>query len=413
MSKEPIGLIQLVSEEAMPSLFPILALKPTALVHVTSQGYERHSEPVLAAAALAHLCPPRESVRHLQLPSMPSITETHQAVMEGIEWLRARGAQPVINFTGGTKLMSIGSFYAAVSTNTSSLYVDGARQKFVDGGTGPEIATLLVHGLDLLPLGERLSVPRIAAAHGCEMIGRGLSIDDFVPLSRHLLKHPDEEQSTWKATQGAGGAFAFMERQRSPRAWAQVPTVDFALPPTVFEMALAAGLVERHGEKARIRCNDRDALVALERGSLPADERWRLIGALQARVNFFGGGWWEVAVADAVIESRAFRDVRWGAELAKHGQRKLEEDVLAVQGVQLAYFSCKRGDPKRLMRQLEEMDASARRLGGRMVRKYFCACHLDGRSHDDVKRRAEELHVQIVTAAEVQNFPDFLARIAK
>ncbi len=249
-----------------------------------------------------------------------------------------------------------------------------------------------------------LSVPRIAAAHGCELIERGLPIKNLVPLSRYLLAHPDEEQAAWKATLSKGGAFASLGTQPSAQKWARVPSIDFTLPPTVRELAVDAGIIEATGDKARIRCDEREALEALKRDALPWNEKWRLIGTMQARVNFFGGGWWEVAVANAAIESGAFRDVRWSAELAKHGQRELEEDVLAVQGTQLAYFSCKRGDPKRLMRQLEEMDASARRIGGRMARKYFCVCHLNGRINEDVHRRAEQLHIHVVTDAEIEKF---------
>ena len=165
---QPIGLVQLVSEEAMPLLFPVLALHPVGLVHISSKGFHSSGDGVLAAADRAKLRLMPESIRCIRLGMMPSINETHDAVQDGVAWLRARGCHPVINFTGGTKLMSIGAFQAALKEAATSLYVDGENRCFLDGGTGSELTALLPDGLSLDPLSPRLSVPMILAAHGCE-----------------------------------------------------------------------------------------------------------------------------------------------------------------------------------------------------------------------------------------------------
>jgi hypothetical protein len=382
----------------MPSLFPILALKPTALVHVTSQGYEGHSEPVLAAAALAHLCPHRESVRHLQLPPMPSITETHNAVKEGIEWIHARGLQPVINFTGGTKLMSIGAFYAAVSTTTPSLYADGDRQVFVDGRTGPELAALLDSGLVLGTLAPQLSVRMVLTAYGCEVQHSKRHGKELSSVAAAMLLNRADEMQVFENMAGKKGAFASLRSLRSDR-WREADKILFDLPASIGAAAEVAGLVRRAGTQFRLsadlnRGHDKNAQSTHYRDPDPGQ-------VLQRRYQFFEGGWWEVAVAQAVGACSSFADVNVNLTIAKGGRLAMEEDVLAMQGLQLAYFSCKRSGADKLVRHLEEVDASARRLGGKMARKYLAVCHLPEFMRDGLRKRARQLHVTLIEPPEV------------
>jgi hypothetical protein len=81
----------------------------------------------------------------------------------------------------------------------------------------------------------------------------------------------------------------------------------------------------------------------------------------------------------------------------------MEEDILAMQGVQLAYFSCKRGSQGKLQRQLEEIESSARRLGGKLARKYFAVCHLSGSMRAELRQRAEQLRIRLIEPADMAN----------
>lgn len=398
---QPIGLIQLVSEEAMPSLFPILALKPAALVHVTSQGFEQYSNPVLAAARSSNLCPHEDALRHLHLPAMPSITETHHAVKEGIDWLRARGLQPVINFTGGTKLMSIGSFYAAVSTTTPSLYVDGDRQVFVDGRTGPELASVLDSGLGLETLAPLISVRMVLTAYGCAVENAKHHLKELASVAAALLLNRDDEMQAFENMAGKNGAFAALRSSKSVARWRGADQIRFDLPDSIGAVAEVAGLVRRAGTQFSL-CADlrhdleNNAQSRQYRGPDPGQ-------VLQRRYQFFEGGWWEVAVAHAVEACSAFADVNVNLTIAKGGRLAMEEDVLAMQGLQLAYFSCKRSGADKLVRHLEEVDASARRLGGKMARKYLAVCHLPESMRDGLQKRARQLHVSLIEPPDVSD----------
>ena len=103
-----------------------------------------------------------------------------------------------------------------------------------------------------------------------------------------------------------------------------------------------------------------------------------------------------MAVADAVARCGAFADVHVNVSIAKGGRNPMEEDVLAVQGLQLAYFSCKRSSADKLVRHLEEVDASARRLGGKFARKYLAVCHLPNWMRADLQKRAVQLNVKLL-----------------
>lgn len=405
---QPVGLIQLVGEETLPSVMTMLALKPAGVTHIVSRSFERQSTYAMRAADSAGAAPEPDQFTNVVLGDMPSMSEANRAVSKAIADFQRKGHRPVLNFTGGTKLMAVGAFQAASSAAVTSLYVDGEHGCFCEGQTGPPLANLLSNGLKLDLIGDQLSVKLIATANGCELQGQGHRFDTFLPLSRHLLTHPDDAHAAWKATHGPGNVFEPANRMPNEDRgkWVAILKTEFRLPRTILEMATSAGLVEVCGELARIRSE-----VDLNSSKqIPLVDKLRLQGDVQSRLNFFGGGWWEVAVAGAVAKCTAFRDVRWSAEVAKEHQPCLEEDILAIQGIQLAYFSCKRGSQRGVMRQLEEVDASARRVGGRMARKYFCVCHLGKRLRDDVRSRAKQLRIGIVTDVDVVDLDDFLKR---
>ena len=67
---------------------------------------------------------------------MPGMPETFNAIKEAIAEAKGSGTTPVVNFTGGTKLMSIGAYAAALHQDHKaiSLYVDTI---LASGSTGP------------------------------------------------------------------------------------------------------------------------------------------------------------------------------------------------------------------------------------------------------------------------------------
>ena len=385
----PTGLIQIVSEEAMPSLLPVLAFKPNWVIHIVTSSFERQSRQIMRAADSVGAAPPTNCYEEIIFKDMPSMAEINQAVTNAITTCLNKGLQPVLNFTGGTKLMSIGAFQAAQKQEITSFYVDGENRRFLDGGTGTAVGDLLTTGVSLDPLATLLSVKMILTAHGCEQHSHGQGVDPIlVPLATHLLLNSNEEEKAFQAMAGKTGAFAKLKSARLPNHWINADQIEFELPEEIAKIAEAAKMITRVGGKTRLR----------------GSSNLKNFGAsLQKRYKFFEGGWWEVAVAAAVHRCSAFRDVRMNAEIAKGGNEPMEEDVLAVQGLQLAYFSCKRGNAKGLHRHLEEVQASARRLGGKFARKYLAVCHLPVYMRDDLQKRAAQLHTKIIEPCDLKD----------
>jgi hypothetical protein len=77
----------------------------------------------------------------------------------------------------------------------------------------------------------------------------------------------------------------------------------------------------------------------------------------------------------------------------------MEEDILGVHGVNLLYVSCKRGGSgAKLARLLEEVAASAERIGGSHSMKLLAVYKRPyGRFAERIYKRADELRICIVS----------------
>jgi hypothetical protein len=117
----------------------------------------------LLAAHLSEMQPALETVA---LSAMPAMPETFRVIKAAIQQARGAGQTPVVNFTGGTKLMSIGAYAAALDQKALSLYVDTSDALFVDGRTADGLAGLLEDDFSFTPLRSLLTVGCVAAAHG-------------------------------------------------------------------------------------------------------------------------------------------------------------------------------------------------------------------------------------------------------
>ena len=375
-----LTLIQLVSEQTMQNVLPILALRPSHVCHVATPRVASRSDWIMNCVRQANVVPELDVSR---LTDMPTIPETAQEILRLATDAKKRGSEVIVNFTGGTKMMSIGAYAAAMELHATSVYIDTEHRVFVDGHTGDPLSGFLQNNLAFTPYERALTVNAIAVANGRERVTGGRDPSRYVALSQHLLSHPRDESQLWECFNGQHGITPKGMEPRTADGWRPLVDKHLALSPEVAEFAAIAGLLCRDGDHVRLPDACRNDM--------------RLCQFIH---SFFTGAWWEIAIVDAARRSGRFRDVRWGAEA---GQRQacgsMEEDVLAVDGVGIAYFSCKRGGAAaKLSRQLEEMDASARRLGGRFVTKFFCVCiEPRGLVAANLKRRATELEVTVLT----------------
>jgi len=419
---DPVALIQLVSEQTMQNVVPVLAIKPARLIHLYTPSTASRTCDITKALGLAQTVP-AETILH-PLAVMPTIVETAAATAEAIRSARAAGERPLVNLTGGTKLMSIGAFDAARTEGAASVYVDTGRQQFIDGGTGEPIESVLGPDLTFTPIKKRLKVNVIAVANGLERVTSTKKWSKYVALARHLLNTPRDEDSCWRAMRE--GVVGPTGEPRTWTGWIDLSRTPFDLPDSVAQHAAAAGLVEAIGKQWRLPTLDEKALrqaAAREQqqqrklnGALPKDQRVNvtnevrnlrqelasLIADVQLSLNLLSGSWLEVALADVAKESGHFEDLHWSARTGGRGWGEEEEqDLIAVQGAQLALFSCKRGGARaKLPSEMEIIQTRARFVGGALTRRYLCVGRMtpDAALRRALQRRAAELGIRLITA---------------
>jgi|GEM_PF-884200 len=406
----PITLIQLISEQTMQNLLPILRFRPSHVVHLSTRRTAARSNDIVKAA---NQCGVTFQLEQIRLSDMPTIAETSRAVGRAIDAAHDRKHTPLVNFTGGTKLMSIGAYSAAASSSppTISFYVDTDDERFVDGGTAEGLKQLLDGDYSFTQLHDCLNVAAIAAAHGQYHVSDGRDWRPFAQLAQYFLDNPDKEQATYDALFGENGIFPRGTTPNSPEQWLESLDRSLNLPPDVAKHAADAGLL-RLASDGRYKLPD-DARTSLQSlvdaraqgESVQNYDRQRIAATetCQFSVTFLTGGWWEVAVAHAAHSSGLFRDLRWSATVGPIARGGLEEDILAVDGVQIVCISCKRGGNKtRLLPHLEEFGARARRVGGNFTRR-FLAIYVPpkGQTFGALRRRADELGIVILTRADL------------
>ena len=411
-----LTLIQLISEQTMQNLVPLLALKPARVIHLATPKTAGRSAHIVEAARQAQV---NVCVENIRLSEMPTIPETSRAVLRAIGIERERASIPVVNFTGGTKLMSIGAYEAALREQAVSLYVDTDHQQFLDGHTGPKLNTVLGDDFSFTSFQQTLTVNTIAVANGRERVTDGRDWAPLLPLARHMWERPATELAVHEACYGKGGLMPRGQTPRSPDQWLQLLDRTFTLPVEIARLALEVGLI-RPGADGTWQLPDAPRAELQEladsraRNTFVPDYDPRRIAATdlaQFPMTFLTGGWWEVMVAAAFERSGLFRDIRWSAVTGERNGADLEEDLLAVDGVQIACISCKRGGSGgRLLPHLEEFNARARRLGGNFTRR-FLALYFppQGKSGANIRQRATELGIRLLTPADLSK-PDAFAR---
>ena len=159
-------LFHLVSDQTMQNILPILALKPARIVQVISDAsnprFTAPAERIRHTLALAAQKIPAFRWQLDWLPyvdlrsSAPTISVARDAVTASLK----EHPSAVVNYTGGTKNMSIGAWLAASAVGAPTLYCDTPRS-FADCGT-----SALDVPVSLAEVAMKLTVPVLLAAQG-------------------------------------------------------------------------------------------------------------------------------------------------------------------------------------------------------------------------------------------------------
>jgi len=304
--------------------------------------------------------------------------------------------------------MSIGAYEAALRKQVASVYVDTDHQALHDGNTSAELRRVLHGDFSFTPLQRALTVNAIAVANGRERVTGGRDWRPYVPLARHLFENAAEEQETWRALHGPGGLCPGGREPRRAEDWLELISRPIQLPAKVVELATACGIVRTDGISGYLPDTSKADLERCARDTgRHASGYYERVRPLQFSIAFLTGGWWEVMVADGADRSGQFRDLRWSVNVGERaGGYDAEDDIVAVDGVQIVYISCKRGGMKaRLVPLLDELDNRARAIGGNFTRRFLAVCNAPtGQTMTNLRRRAKELNgIQIITGGDLEN----------
>jgi len=407
---DSLTLIQLVSEQTIQNLLPILRLKPQHLVHFVTPKTAGRSAGLQAAAKAAGINP---EIKTLQLSAMPDIPECFNAVAEILTQSLQNGSKAVVNFTGGTKHMSIGAYAAARTRNVPSLYVDTQDACFVDGATSPEMSAMLAGDFSFTPIRTQLRTDVLAIANGVSQITSGKKFSEMLPLARHLFDHKADEQATHTAFHGERGFFPKGSEPRTPADWLPKLDQEVVLPQAVAALVVESGLMRAGNAPGTVRLPDstRAELDFLANNHVPNFNAryFQAIAPLQHAAAFLTGAWWEVIVCDAADKSGLFRDLRWSSQVGDRNGPNTEEDILGVDGVELLYINCKRGGAKaRLLPLLEEIRARASTIGGSFNRRFLAVLQPpQGKVAANLQQQAERLGIKVITADNVHQVDVF------
>jgi hypothetical protein len=395
-------LIHLVGARPLRNLLPLLMFKPERVIQVCSDidPFPDKADSIQAASEdFIRQLPEGERFscvfERVTIPSpLPGIGETRETLTD----ILTRENSPLINFSDGTKLMSIGAYQAALEHQTPSFWFDTASHTLSDGGTAP--------------LPPCASVASLAPA---------LKVSTLVAAQGKLARHWHGEEPTESLLNFAKSVFPIWE-QHHHELWTFFETilrprfrpgkrilkgpelaialkVPLAAPESsplhqYLELAAAAGLLHE--------TQPRNFYFAMAPGLNHKEKRDRA----ERIFNLLEGSWLELFCYRLLRDNPRFTDINWSvapdeAAAAPYG----ETDLLCVDTwtVSLVVISCKSYLPG-----LEHCEAHARRtttLGGAHAKALLCTT--PWRDDTDVANRhqqAEQLGVRLLCDSELIPF---------
>lgn len=349
------ALLQLLSDHAIGNLLPVMALRPTRLVLV--RNGEKSTE--AAAANLRSVLPvlaqdpafkgyqPKVTELTLNSPT-PDIGETRDLVAREL----ATTPGLMVNFTGGTKLMSIGAHIAASALGRPSFACDPEAMRWHDAHTGrhdrfPDLAALTKH-----------FTPRLLLAV------QGRNLDDYRsdPASEILrtygLKAFELRNQQWNAID----AFA-----KAVRAQFHIQNGRLPQEPEELKTLLAKPL-PANGDPVRALLS-----AATTAGLVKAGAQGPLLNAtpekraVERALHLLINGWIELAVLDCLQRNPRYQHPLWNLEPVKSSNNDhADPDIVCVdtRTGTLRVICCKVQLHRSPADHLEALAARVRKLGG-------------------------------------------------
>ena len=355
-------LLQLVSEDAMENLLPVMALRPGRIIQVRNGDAAKNPRMEAAASNFRHALQvlSQEPAFKGYLPKMvelnlPHVSPDIGAVRDLVAGTLATTQGVTVNFTGGTRLMSIGAFQAAGALGRPSIYCDLAAQRFSDGRTGRE-----GRWPDFHSLAGNLSARLLMAVEGRNPNDwRSDSATD--PLSAFGLKAFELRNQHWTVLEGLNKtlrSFFYTNGDKLPQGADELrdltvkplPAQATASEPARLLLAAAAKAGLLRGDAQSYKLNVQPTKRTIERA-----------------VSLITHSWLELAVMDCLLRNPRYQDPAWSVELAKNENSDFSDtDLVCVDQhtASLRVISCKATMNRPPQEYLDNVKERAMRMGG-------------------------------------------------
>lgn len=402
---QPLTLIQLVGDQTVQNLLPVMALRPDRIIQLRSRDESGKTRFHDAAANFS------SAVRQLKFESATQgyspevITEVIPDNSPGIEATRQTTARllaanpgSVVNFTGATKLMSIGAHQAASALSAPSIYCDTQEKRFTDGGTGG-----LASWPDFVSTASALTVPLLMAAHGKnfgewrhEIPTDALKAYGLVSFG---VRRANEDIAI--AFNKALKTFFFRKNGKLPSGQADLTAlIREPLPAQCSASEPAAQLLKAAVSAGLLNARGNDYFVS-------AQPRKREVERV---ANLLIGTWLELALLAMLERHPRYQNPLWSVEPKRTDDTDFGEmDLVCVdqRTASLRYLSCKSVLDRPPLEHLEAVGDRAHRVGGSHAASTLVLFHpFDAGQEQTIKRYAKRLRIDAAIGAQniIQEF---------
>lgn len=356
------SLLQFASDDVLVNLLPVMALRPARILQVrladSGKGTRLDQAPALFRQALQALAQEQAfkgyqpKVVDVTMPgTSPDISETREFVATTLL------GQPgmIINFSGGTKLMSMGAYLAALALGRASFGCDLQGQRFTNGRTAA-----LERLPDLASLTKGFSIRLLMAIQG-RNLDEWRSETATDPLRAFGLKAFELRSQHWGVLDNFNKALRanfYTQGDKVPQEEDAIRAlVTRPLPAAVtsseparqfLAAAAAAGLVKVEGPNYRLH--------------IPQFQR----RVVERAVQLVSSGWLELAVLDCMQRNPRYQTPLWNFEPASQQSSPHEDsDIVCIDSKDgtLKLICCKAVMTRSPHDHLESLAGRVQRLG--------------------------------------------------
>lgn len=395
-----ITLIQLIGGQTQPNIVGIKAVRPDKVISLYTDKTKKSLQNI--TNFIKEYLPGIILEDCLFTVDFPSIKTTRNRVATLIknEKKNDSNVEIVINYTGGTKLMSIGAFLAGVNENSkkpeaptvSFLYVEDAEH-IKEGEESQESTRWKA---------EKLPLEELLAAQGVGSKGTEAMTSNRLRIAKEILKLRSIEDK-----KSLNHFTLLSDQDNNPKQLrenfnASLPTLEQNFINKV-EQGNRKGLPY---EYICALCAQEGWLEEVGGHYVFAQSLKRTYRDLEQANNFLNGGWWELLVADTLKQIVGEENVRWSFT---DDEESMEDDVVAVIENHLLIISCKSGyDRKRFKTDFHRLRSRAGKLGGSQA-KYAFATYAP--LTPDLRDSAEALGIPVIRPQDLHDINQLKATL--